>query len=215
MSRAPHDPRMLPRAESLRAQGWPYLRIARSLSEEFGCTVGQSTVRDWVTYSTRSHDGAAGSDVLLSGFVAVPVDIADKCRHRARAFFDAKAAEHFSGELVDSDPLECVEHLPRAWTLFPWNDLKRFRLRQAAPSSPRSQVQVVTTAGVDPHDDDILGLSLCWVLHNDNLEFRQSGKKIKAKAGEWFVFDDRLTHEVRSAAGRAVFMGVTTGLSAM
>ncbi|HDR8948041.1 TPA: hypothetical protein ACU967_006140 [Burkholderia contaminans] len=66
--------------------------------------------------------------------------------------------------------------------------------------------QFVATAAVDMHTDDE-GLVLMVVLHNDGLTFRQGTVRHKPKAGDWFIFDDRLPHGVAEAPGRAAFLG--------
>ncbi|WP_244136818.1 hypothetical protein [Burkholderia vietnamiensis] len=66
--------------------------------------------------------------------------------------------------------------------------------------------QFVATAAVDMHTDDE-GLVLMVVLHNDGLTFRQGTVRHKPKAGDWFIFDDRLPHGVVEAPGRAAFLG--------
>ncbi len=48
MSRRAHDSKLVARALVL-----GYGAIARELFTEFGQSVGESTVRDWVTYRTR------------------------------------------------------------------------------------------------------------------------------------------------------------------
>jgi hypothetical protein len=64
--------------------------------------------------------------------------------------------------------------------------------------------QLVATACADMHTDDE-GLVLVVVLHNDGLTFRQV--RHKPKAGDWFIFDDRLSHRVVEAPGRSAFIG--------
>lgn len=140
-----------------------------------------------------------------SRFVAVSPDIASNCRRLADAFFAEKAAEEFNGDLVDTNEIGWVDRLAPAWSLFPWDEVRRAGYKPAR-SGPRPHV--VVTAGVDPHEDQYMGLALCWTLHNAGLEFCQRGMRVRPRAGEWFVFDDRLPHEMRSAPGAAVFIGV-------
>lgn len=46
---------MVKRAHALRSEGKSYAQIARALWTEFGIEVGQSTVRDWVSYYSRGQ----------------------------------------------------------------------------------------------------------------------------------------------------------------
>lgn len=53
MSRAAHPKQVMVRAHELRGLGHGYRTIKRALWAEFQIDVGESTIRDWVTYWSR------------------------------------------------------------------------------------------------------------------------------------------------------------------
>ncbi len=54
MTRKAHDAKLVRRAKELRdVEGKTYAGIAERLFIEHGIWVGESTIRDWVTYRTR------------------------------------------------------------------------------------------------------------------------------------------------------------------
>ena len=56
---------------------------------------------------------------------------------------------------------------------------------------------LVMTAGLHPHEDHIWGPCMMLVLQNDGLFYRTIGQnEIVHYAGKWYLFDDRLEHEV-------------------
>ena len=53
MTRAAHPKPLVRRAHELREQGFGYGAIKRALWTEFQIDVGESTIRDWVTFWSR------------------------------------------------------------------------------------------------------------------------------------------------------------------
>lgn len=53
MTRRAHPQKAVSLAYELRGQGLSYQRIAQLIYSRLGISVGQSTVRDWVTYGSR------------------------------------------------------------------------------------------------------------------------------------------------------------------
>ncbi|MFK4706142.1 hypothetical protein ABIC83_002981 [Roseateles asaccharophilus] len=75
--------------------------------------------------------------------------------------------------------------------------------------------ELIATIGVDQHIDDAYGPVLCVVLHNDSLTFRTGKVSHKPKAGDCFVFNDRVKHGVKEAKGASVFVALTLPLVAI
>lgn len=73
--------------------------------------------------------------------------------------------------------------------------------------------ELIATVGVDQHIDDAFGPVLCIVLHNDNLTFRTGKVSHKPKPGDCFIFNDRVNHGVKEAAGASVFVALTLPLT--
>lgn len=208
MTRAAHPTAAVSRAHVLRCAGLSYSAITRVLLEEFRVAIGAATVRDWVTYYTRGAPPAKRSGRQMArGVAAVPGVLRRRAATRARAFYDQQEAQEFSGDLVESEIPSVLGGLPDAIAAFPVRNLEIYGVRADFASS---RADLVLTAGVDAHEDHLMGLAMCWVIHNDGLVFRQGPHKIQPRAGDWFLFDDRCPHEVRSAPGRSVLMAVTS-----
>lgn len=74
------------------------------------------------------------------------------------------------------------------------------------------QPHMYATCGVERHTDDMHGLSLCVVLHADGFTFKQGKARYTLAAGDWFIFDDRLPHEVCNTAASTSLLVVTAAL---
>ncbi|KVV40784.1 hypothetical protein WT27_12695 [Burkholderia territorii] len=139
----------------------------------------------------------------ILGSVPVPADVIRRSSSLAEEFFTAAEANEFCGDAVET------YMIPR-WaseggaTWLP--SLAELGYRRAEGGYLGREEILVVTAGVDLHTDDE-GLVLMIVLHNDGLTFRQGKVRSKPKAGDWFIFDDRLPHCVDDAPGRATFIG--------
>lgn len=73
-------------------------------------------------------------------------------------------------------------------------------------------MHMYATCGVEPHIDDMDGLSVCVVLHADGFTFKQSKTNLKLAAGDWFIFDDRLKHEVKNTAKATTLLIITAAV---
>ncbi|WP_043365493.1 hypothetical protein [Cupriavidus sp. WS] len=134
----------------------------------------------------------------IMGTVHLPEHVAANAKQLARKFFATAEANEFCGDAVETYVVPFwATRLGTDWL----PDISQLGYRRAGRPS-----ELVATAGVDSHTDDI-GLVLMVVLHNDGLAFRQGRVIQKAKAGDWFIFDDRRPHEVREADGNASFLG--------
>lgn len=126
----------------------------------------------------------------LSGCVVLPSAVADAALRMAREDFDQAQENEFSGDSVR-------DYVLPAWLPEPAQILPAFELGQAGVAiSSRRGVHMYATCGVDPHVDDMDGLSVCMVLHSDGFVFKQGKIKLKLSTGDWFIFDDRLLHSV-------------------
>ncbi|WP_232434830.1 hypothetical protein [Burkholderia ubonensis] len=149
--------------------------------------------------------GVAGRHPLgaLLGTVSLPDEVVRHSAELAEEIFSAAEANEFCG-----DPVETYV-IPR-WagrggaTWLP--DLAELGYRRADGGYRGREELLVVTAGVDLHTDGE-GLVLMVVLHNDGLMFRQGTVRHKPRAGDWFIFDDRLPHGVDDAPGRTTFIG--------
>jgi hypothetical protein len=68
---------------------------------------------------------------------------------------------------------------------------------------------VYATCGVEKHVDNMDGLSVCLVLHADGFTFAQGRNRLRLQAGDWFVFDDRLPHEVKETEQSTTLLVLT------
>ena len=139
----------------------------------------------------------------ILGTVQLPADVARQAANLAGEFFAAAEGNEFSGDAVETCAIPLWARRGDA-TWLP--DLDMLGYRRAERGYRGRDELLVLTAGVDMHTDDE-GLVLMVVLHNDGLTFRQGKIRNKAKAGNWFIFDDRLPHGLVEANGRATSVG--------
>lgn len=147
----------------------------------------------------------------VAGVVDVPTDVAEGAAGVARDFFAKATAEEFSGELVDE--VWTTAALPEFSAWFPAEKVRELGFEAA--TGALSGIQILATAGIDSHVDDIHGYVLIWVLHNDGLAFRQGKVSHVTRAGEWFIFDDRLGHAVRDTKRSTSYVCVSVPLRAL
>lgn len=135
----------------------------------------------------------------VQGRCELPAHVIAGAARLAAEFFTAQEEHEWSGDQVETyaEPL-WFKRAGATWR----PDVTHLGL---TPTGEQSEL--VVTAGVDPHTDDVHGLVLLVVLHNDGLKFKQGKVSIAPAAGDWFIFDDRRNHSVSSAPGRAVFVG--------
>lgn len=124
----------------------------------------------------------------------------------AAADYARCVAEEFCSE-------EVRDVAPPAWlgeiaSFFPAVELLEMGLRPRA-----DRAHMYATCGVAPHIDDMDGLSVGVVLHSDGFTFKQRGvRQIKLRAGDWFIFDDRVEHEVLETESATTLLVLTAPL---
>ncbi|KVV07506.1 hypothetical protein WK77_16790 [Burkholderia ubonensis] len=153
----------------------------------------------------RPMRDVAGSRFLGSilGTVQLPGEVTRQSAYLAEEFFAAAEADEFCGHPVETYAIpRWAAHGSVAWM----PDLAELRYRRAEGGYRGREELLVVTAGVDMHTDGE-GLVLMVVLHNGGLRFRQGKVRHRPKAGDWFIFDDRMPHGVDEAPGRATFIG--------
>lgn len=152
--------------------------------------------------SARPTAGALPLGSIL-GSVQVPGHVIRLSNQLAGEFYTAAEENEFCGDQVETFAIppwasrDCAAWHP---------DLAALGYRRADSGFRGREELLVATASADMHTDDE-GLVLMVVLHNDGLTFRQGKVRHKPKAGDWFIFDDRLPHGVDEAPGRASFLG--------
>ncbi|HDR9761546.1 hypothetical protein KDX16_15785 [Burkholderia vietnamiensis] len=139
----------------------------------------------------------------ILGSVQVPGHVIRLSDQLAGEFYTAAEEIEFCGDQVETFAIPpWASRDGAAWL----PDLAALGYRRADSGFRGREELLVATADVDMHTDDE-GLVLMVVLHNDGLTFRQGKVRHKPKAGECFIFDDRLPHGVDEAPGRAAFLG--------
>ncbi|KIP17292.1 hypothetical protein WI80_30340 [Burkholderia ubonensis] len=141
--------------------------------------------------------------ILGSVPMPMPADVIRRSSSLVEEFFSAAEANEFCGDEVETYVIPRWASQGGA-TWLP--SLAELGYRRAEGGYQGREELLVVTAGVDLHTDDE-GLVLMVALHNDGLTFRQGKVRHKPKAGDWFIFDDRLPHCVDDAPGRATFIG--------
>ena len=140
-----------------------------------------------------------------AGTVALPEEICAGARELAALDFANCVSEEFCGESVRDILLPAG--LGDIETVLPAVSLHSMGL------GPRiERARLYATCGVEPHIDDMDGLSVCIVLHSDGFTFQQCGARRKLHAGDWFVFDDRLEHEVLDTEEATTLLVLTAPL---
>ena len=111
------------------------------------------------------------------------------------------AADDFARCLVDDFAGDEVrDHAFPGWLRDPWELLPHAALASIGLAvRDRQAVRLYATCTVDSHIDDMDGLSVAVVLHSDGFVFEQLDVQRVLHPGDWFVFDDRLPHEVKEA----------------
>lgn len=151
----------------------------------------------------------------IQGNVPIAQAVADGAAALAQEEYDSAEENDFCNEPVEVHTIP--RWAPKLDTWWPTQALadRGYKLLAGPETSGKSRQDIVVTLGVDAHIDDMHGPLLCYVLHNDGLAFKQGRVKCIPKAGDWFLFDDRVAHSVREAKGRAVFVGWTVPLEAL
>ncbi|MBB2984790.1 hypothetical protein [Paraburkholderia tropica] len=151
---------------------------------------------------TRPAGGTLPLGSIL-GSVQIPGDVIRLSDELANEFYTAADESEFCGDQVETYAIPSWASRNGAVWL---PDLTALGYRRADSDYRGREELLVATAAADMHTDDE-GLVLMVVLHNDGLTFRQGRGRHKPKAGDWFIFDDRLPHGVDEAPDRASFLG--------
>jgi hypothetical protein len=140
-----------------------------------------------------------------SGTILLDPALSRAAQQLAAQDFTDCANEDFSGE-------EVRDILPPSWLgaealPLPFTELKMLGLE---PDTDR--VHLYATCGVGSHTDARDGPAVCVVLHSDGFTFKQGRTRLKLSAGDWFIFDDGLAHEVVDARESTTLLVLTCPL---
>lgn len=131
----------------------------------------------------------------VQGAIALPAHLRDAAHSAGTQAYLLAEDDGFSGDPVTwlpDDPWHAA-----AAALFPAEPVRALGFELATKGD--SQFRVYTTHGTDPHID---GEGPCFilVLANNGLKFKQGKHSHVTEAGEWFIFDDRISHLVRETS---------------
>lgn len=160
----------------------------------------------WVIHHRKRRTLTMKQPALgTSGTILLDPALSQAAQQLAAQDYTDCANEDFSGE-------EVRDILPPSWLRaealpFPVTDLRVLGLE---PETDR--VHVYATCGVGSHTDAMDGLAVCVVLYSDGFTFKQGRTKLRLAAGDWFIFDDRLAHEVVDARESTTLVVVTCPL---
>lgn len=142
----------------------------------------------------------------VQGKITFDANVIAHARAASAHQYQAASEEEFSGDAVETYALPAW--LPPVDSWLPHADLLSLGLVR----NPTDEPQMVGTCGIDPHSDCIHGLVFVVVLHNDQLKFKQGRQMHETVIGEWFIFDDRLDHEVRDTKQSTCYLCITVPL---
>ncbi len=143
---------------------------------------------------------------LLQGTIPFSTDVLDHARQASLRQYEAAVDADFCGDPVETYSLP--DWLPPLQTWLPLAELTAIGLEP----NPHEQPEMVGTCGVDPHVDNIHGLVLAVVLYNDDLKFHQGRQRHVTAPGQWFVFDDRLPHQVKDTPSSTCYLCIAVPL---
>lgn len=126
----------------------------------------------------------------IQGSISLPDITLRAASALAASQYQSAVDAEFSGDPVET--YELPAWLPPVESFLPHEHLCSLGLER----NHRERAELVGTCGVDPHVDQIHGVVMIVVLHNDGLTFRQGRVRHAAAPGQWFVFDDRKSHQV-------------------
>lgn len=138
----------------------------------------------------REQSRVARSPALEAGHVELSAEVLEAFSDIAARDYAQAALDEFSGDGVRDIDWSGLAGLDVP-ALLPGTALRERGLRIA-----RAHPKLYATCGIEPHVDDMDGLSVALVLHSDGFRFRQGGRSMRLAAGDWFVFDDTIPHEV-------------------
>lgn len=142
----------------------------------------------------------------IQGTVHLADDVLQQARQAALRQYEEAVQNEFCGESVETYALPDWLPPPKAW--IPLQELHAAGLEPDA----QQQAEMVGTCDVDTHVDNIHGLVLVVVLHNDGLKFHQGRYRHVTKPGQWFIFDDRLPHQVTSTPASTCYLCIVVPL---
>jgi hypothetical protein len=90
-----------------------------------------------------------------------------------------------------------------------WMDAAGLLAKTGAPLRAGGRSCIYATCGVEKHVDNMDGLSVCLVLHANGFTFVQGRNRLRLQTGDWFVFDDRLLHEVKETEQSTTLLVLT------
>lgn len=137
---------------------------------------------------------------LVSGSVDLPVVVKAGAAALAEAHFAKCEAEEFSGDSVED--YEFPDWLADRWAWFPHDAVAQLGFE---PDRSGCEALYATVAAPE-HVDDICGPNFILCLFNDGLLFRMSGVQHETGQGEWFLFDDRIAHEVLESDASSTYV---------
>ena len=137
----------------------------------------------------------------LQGRIDLSPAFLAQCAQLAAHHFAQAEAEEFSGDSVED--LLKPDDFPATDAWFPTDAVRALGFERA----PGAQEQILATADVDTHTDDIHGPVLLLTLHNDGVKVRQGKFSTVPQAGEWLLLDDRKPHSA-SASKRSTSLVV-------
>lgn len=143
----------------------------------------------------------------IGGRIDLPPAVMQAACELAMKHFEACERIEFCGSAVED--LEIPFWMPPLVRWVPQLELAQLGL---AVSLRSRGVRLYATVDVDEHVDDMDGLSLGLVLANDGLTFRQGRQHHCTRAGEWFIFDDRIPHEVTGTDTSHTYLVLTVAL---
>jgi hypothetical protein len=155
----------------------------------------------------QAHGFVAPDAILTeSGTLAVSDVVREGARQLAKDDYEWCEAESFSGDSVRDYGLP--SWLGDTSLLFPVVALAALGMEVREDR----HIHLYATSGVDDHVDNMDGLSVAVVLHSDGFQFLSGDQCVDLKTGKWFMFDDRLRHEVKDGEGATTLLVLTAGL---
>lgn len=145
----------------------------------------------------------------IQGKVALPPKVFLAANALAEGYYLKAEAADFCGDPVEDILFPGWMKSRKSW--LPVDDLAALGFEP----SRDGREELLATCGVEPHIDDMNGLTFALVLHNDGLTFRQGAASHVTEAGQWFIFDDRKLHQVRESKKSRTYLLWTVPLRSL
>ncbi|MBU9200011.1 hypothetical protein KTD31_01160 [Burkholderia multivorans] len=144
----------------------------------------------------------------IQGTLTIPQHLRTAAQAGGKAAYEEAEREEFCGDPVIWLPEE-PWHAECA-TLFPAEAVRALGFELDSDG----QFRVYSTHGTDPHTD---GEGPCFILTlaNDGLKFKQGRQSHVTNAGEWYIFDDRLSHTVNASRSSTSYVFLHHALKAV